>query len=104
MTVTLGFQPLEIQVALAWGGEFVQTLTADDPWPDGVAISLQFSATEDDVPVVWAATLTTNTATWDHSVADVLAVINSGKRVARLHYTDESGNDLVWGKGTVLVV
>lgn len=57
MSVTLGLSPIEISVVLAHGGDFVATLTADDPWPAGTGVELRFSTSPTATPTVWTATV-----------------------------------------------
>lgn len=57
MSVTLGLSPIEISVVLTRGGDFVATLTADDPWPAGTGVELRFSTSPTATPTVWTATV-----------------------------------------------
>lgn len=99
MTITLGFQPYPIEVVLARDGAFTTEIVADDPWPDGVAVELRFSATETGEPIVWPGTVSGTSIVWDKPPSAVAAVLDAGATHVRLFYTDPDGDDLIWGRG-----
>jgi hypothetical protein len=105
--VTLGLQPLDVNVVLARGAAFVAELeVTSGTWPVGTAISLVFSTSDDSVTpsgLTWPATVAGTTAAWDVAAADVTAVIAAGARYARLLYTEGAAAPLLWGKGEVRV-
>lgn len=100
MAISLGFTPIPIAVQFSYGGEFVCNLVNHaQPWENGTHIELRFAVSKTATPIVWPATISGNVAAWDVSATGVQAVIDAEAWVARLHYIDPSGNDLVWGVG-----
>jgi hypothetical protein len=101
MTITLGSVPESLRVELTRGGDFIQTLESEDAegvavdWVDGEVVTLVF-----DTGDVWAATLSTNEATWNVDKAVVEALLDDGARRVMLLYTAD-GADLPWAKGSV---
>lgn len=104
MTITLGFQPYPIEVVLARDGAFTTEIVADDPWPDGVAVELRFSATETGTPVVWPGEVSGSAISWDQPPVEVAAVLDAGASHVRLVYIDPDGDDLLWGRGRTRAV
>lgn len=104
MSVTLGLSPIEISVILTHGGDFVATLTADDPWPVGTEVELRFSTSPTATPMVWPATVDGTSVSWDVPAATVQDVIDAAATTARLHYIESDGTVLVWGRGRVRTV
>lgn len=101
--ITLGFEPYPIQVNLARDSDFTATIrtAGDDPWPTGTTIELRFAASESASPVVWAATVSGQDASWNVPAADVADVVDSRARHARLIYGTDNGESWLWGRGRV---
>lgn len=99
----LGWQPLAFAVRLAPDTDFVSALVCSpDPWPDGVAITLEFEVYGD--PVVWPATIVGTRASWAVPGAEVNAVLaRPGLGEVRLRYTQPDVATLTWARGPVRV-
>lgn len=106
-TVTLGFEPYELVVVLAWGGGWYVELTVapeilPDGFPDGTEVYLEWHTTADidvDPFTTWTATVDGGTAAFDQDPASVRAVLAAAAKVARLHYRDSEGHLYVWAGG-----
>jgi hypothetical protein len=103
VTVTLGLQPISLDVALPSDGDFVAALVADQPWPAGVTIELRFSVPEQ-ASVVWTATIAGARASWDVPAAQVQVLADRDPTGVRLRYRDPDGSVLPWGRGRVFTV
>lgn len=100
MTISLGFEPIPIEVRLARDSDFVAALVAEGGWPAGARIDLVF--TLDGSTTTWPATIEGDTAAWQVPAAEVATLLASRARQARLHYQDDSGGaTLLWGVGPV---
>jgi len=102
MPLEFGFQPESLVVELAYGGGFNQALMSlSGGWPVGSTIALHFTDAPSDLAsgITWMATISGVTATFLASQAQVAAVIAAQFWVARLIYTDGSGNVTVWATG-----
>jgi len=102
LTVTLGLQPFDLTVTLPSDGDFVCTLIAENGWPVDTRIELRFLAAGVD-PIVWPATIDGTDARWSVRSTVVKAAIAAKPTAARLHYIDSAGEDLLWGRGRVLI-
>lgn len=106
-TIDLGTRPNQIRVYLARGGSFTTTMRSDAVWPPGVAVRLVFKEDLEngaEAPVIWAASISGNLASWDRDPEEVESLIDLGKFSVRLHYVEPDGSVLVWGSGEVNVL
>lgn len=107
MQITLGFEPYDLKVVLAWGGGWYVELRVlptvlPDGFPAGTAVYLEWHTSSDDTAspfVTWNAVVAGGSATFDKTPADVHSVLAAGASIARLHYTDENGHVFVWAGG-----
>lgn len=101
MTVALGWRPQDFTVQLSGGGDFVATLVSQPAWPVGTAMELHFSVTQvESSPIVWPATVTGDTASWDVVATEVDAVLSVNACFVRLYYIS-GGSTIVWMSGRV---
>lgn len=104
MTIQLGSTPETLRVYLAADADFAASMTSTTgTWP-GTGVTLVFVAPTGEVVASWPATIIAAVAAWDVDAAEVAPVVAAGVREARLHYTDDQDNDLLWAKGVVTVV
>lgn len=104
MTVTFGFEPLDLEVILVDGSDFIFTLKANPGWPPGIAIELRFSPTtprESPSPIIWPASVVGVNASWDRPATDVAAVLDAKAVHVRLLYREADGSRLLWMRGVV---
>ena len=102
MSISLGFDPLTIEVRLAPDSDFAAALIASDGWPAGAQIELRFPLSGS--IVVWPAEIDGNTASWDVTADAVAALLGAGAQRVRLLYQDGSGGPaLLWATGAVNV-
>lgn len=101
-SIELGFRPVPLTVTLAADSDFISTFVAQDGWPDGTQIQLRFVNFRG--TTIWSATISGTNATFDVAVADVATLIAAQPQEVRLHYMDSQGDDLLWGKGRVVIV
>lgn len=102
--IELGFQPVPLTVTLAADADFISTFVAQAGWPDGTQIQLRFINFRNTVTLTWSATISGTDATFDVAAADVAILIAAQPQEVRLHYMDSQGDDLLWGKGRIVVV
>lgn len=102
-TISFGAQPFAFVVNLSPDAYFVQTLTNQTGWADGVSIEMRFISSFGS-PIVWAATVSGQSATWIEDTTAVGTVIDTQPSQVRLHYIDGSGDDLLWAVGRVNVL
>lgn len=104
MTIQLGTVPEPLRVYLATDADFAASMTsATGTWP-GTGVSLTFIGPAGNVVATWPATIISAVAAWDVPAAQVAPVVAAGVRIARLHYTDDQSNELLWAKGAVTIV
>lgn len=110
MLITLGYDPYDLKVVLAWGGGWYVELAVapevlPDGFPDGTLVYLEWHTSVDDSAppfTTWHATVDAGTATFAQTPTDVHAVLAAKAKIARLHYTDEVGRVFVWAGGQFL--
>lgn len=100
--IELGFRPVPLTITLAADADFISKFVAQSGWPDGTQIQLRFINLRN--TVIWSATISGTDATFDVAAADVATLISAQPQEVRLHYMDAQGDDLLWGKGRVVVV
>lgn len=101
--ITLGWDPDQLTVLLAADTDFLAVLQSDTAWPAGTAIALQLTTDQVPSPVVWSATVSGTTATFDVPKATVNAVLSGTLSTAKLTYTTPD-IDVVWAVGRVAVL
>ena len=101
--IQFGFEPYPIEVILARDSVFSSAIVADEPWPSGVGAELRFTSVSGSPPVVWPATVTAETFSWDIPAAQVAEVLDGGAVHARLVYVTEMGTPILWGRGRTRV-
>ena len=105
MTVAFGWKPPDFVMELAWGGDFVFTLQANQNWPTGIGIELRLYRTPDPSgdlnPIIWPATIVGANASWDVSATQVTNAITQRALYPRLRYSELDGSTLVWMRGIV---
>ncbi|MCF7547616.1 hypothetical protein [Pseudonocardia sp. WMMC193] len=100
-TISLGFDPLPLEVRLAPDSDFVTAIVAEGGWPPGAQLELQVRLRGAN-PVVWAATLDGEAMTWNVPAAQVAAVLAARPTQVRLHYREGAdGPTLLWASGPV---
>lgn len=103
--ITLGSEGEQLTVIIPVGADFVTTLSAATPWPTGTQIELHLSNDSADVsPVVWAATVSGTTATFNVPAATTQAVVLGRLAYARLYYSPGGTGMLLWGHGVTRFV
>lgn len=95
-----GYQPVRCIVHLTEGGDFDQQLLTPDgaDWPVGAAISLVLSTVN---VTTWTAAITGPSAVFHQDAAVTTAELVPEGTKARVVYTDNAGNELVWFTGVV---
>lgn len=103
MTIQLGTIPETLRVYLASDADFAASMTSTTgTWP-GTGVTLKFIGPAGTVVASWPATIAGAIAAWDIPAAQVAPVVAAGVRLARLHYTDKNGNELLWAKGSITI-
>lgn len=100
VAVVLGREPPPLIVVLSVGGPFSAALVSSVNWPAGVAIDLRFTGPGS--PVLWVATIVTNRASWNKTIAQVNAVL--AYTSVDLRYTESGGEAQIWSRGSVRLV
>jgi hypothetical protein len=110
--LTLGNKPLDIEVLLYAGYDFVDGIGRDDgtPWPEGSSLTLVLPSRTGDTE--WPATFDTESvmvdgearwfARWDVDQTDVDAAIATKPTGAKLRFVN-GGSKLLWGQGKVKI-
>ena len=101
MAINLGFVPVPITVALPTDGDFVATLQSSSAWPSGASVSLKFIGSS---TTTWTATLSGNNMQFNKTASQVNTLLATDQKSVELLYTDSTGVNLVWGRGSVRAV
>lgn len=106
--LTLGLRPLEVDVLLPRGADFVASIkSTTGPWPAGTGVALVFlTGPRQRVAdgVRWDAEVVGDSAAWDVPWSVVEDAIDGGVTHARLLYIEPDATVLLWGKGDARVV
>jgi hypothetical protein len=102
--VSFGFVPVKGVLYLSRYSDFVNELiSSTGAWPDGAVIDFRFLPANSTTWIIWPATITGPTATWDVDKVDVATVLAAGASQYLLFYTQGTA-DLEWSKGPIVDV
>jgi hypothetical protein len=102
--ITLGSMGEDLTVVIPIGARFLCALDSSNPWPNGTQIELHLMNDPGDTPVIWPATISGSTATFDVPAGDVKTVTDARLSLARLLYNPAGAGFLLWGHGTTRYV
>ena len=99
--LTFGFTPTPGVLVLSRYSDFVTELISNTgSWPVGTGLEFHFTPANTAATVVWAATVSGATATWDVPATSVAALLDGGTTTYRLFYLQGS-NTLEWSSGPI---
>lgn len=102
--ITLGSAGDDLSIAVPVDADFVTTITSTISWPTGTTVELHFINQSTDVPIVWVATVSGSSVTFNIPAATVQAVVAAQLSIARLIYKPGGTGAILWAHGPVRYV